>query len=92
MLAKNLAQRALDLRRQAIVIGGRHTALQGSGPGWPDPLQGLDMAPRDLEDISKVPTITRRLVERGHSDEVILKTLGGNFMRVFEQVRTHEPS
>jgi microsomal dipeptidase-like Zn-dependent dipeptidase len=26
------------------------------------------------------------LVERGHSDEVILKILGGNFMRVFEQV------
>ena len=39
-----------------------------------------------LEDISKIPVLTKRLVERGHSDEVILKFLGGNYMRVFEQV------
>ena len=32
------------------------------------------------------PEITRRLVERGHSDEVILTILGGNFLRVFQKV------
>jgi membrane dipeptidase len=47
---------------------------------------GAQFAPRGLEDISKMPAITRALVKRGHSDEVILKILGGNFMRVFEQV------
>ena len=30
--------------------------------------------------------VTQRLVERGHADEVILKVLGGNYMRVFERV------
>ena len=34
----------------------------------------------------KVPAITACMVARGHSDEVILKVLGENFMRVFEQV------
>ena len=47
---------------------------------------GMDEAPAGLEDISKLPVLTRALVERGHSDEVILKILGGNFLRVFEQV------
>ena len=41
---------------------------------------------RGLEDISKLPAITECLVQRGYSDEDILKILGGNFLRVFEQV------
>jgi membrane dipeptidase len=49
-------------------------------------LYGLEDAPKDVEDISKIHAITRKLVERGHSDEVIMKFLGGNFMRVFDQV------
>ncbi|MGD0112553.1 MAG: membrane dipeptidase [Armatimonadota bacterium] len=48
-------------------------------------LYGLQSAPKGLEDISKVPALTEALVRRGHSDEVILKVLGENFMRVFEQ-------
>jgi membrane dipeptidase len=47
---------------------------------------GLKAAPKGLEDISKTPAITECLVRRGYSDEVILKVLGGNFMRVFEAV------
>jgi len=47
---------------------------------------GAQFAPKGLEDISKVPALTRALVQRGHSDEVIMKVLGGNFRRVFEQV------
>jgi membrane dipeptidase len=49
-------------------------------------LYGLEEAPKDVEDISKIQAITRKLVERGHSDEVIKKFLGGNFMRVFDHV------
>ena len=49
-------------------------------------LYGLQLAPRGLEDISKIPALTKRLVERGHSDETILNFLGGNYLRVFEQV------
>ena len=46
----------------------------------------LERAPRGLEDISKLPALTERLVQRGYSDETILKLLGGNYLRVFEQV------
>jgi len=43
-------------------------------------------APEGLEDISAVPRLTDALVTRGHSDEVILKFLGENYLRVFETV------
>jgi membrane dipeptidase len=61
------------------VIGPDHVGL-GSD------LYGVERAPQGLEDMSRLPAITRRLVQRGHSDEVILKVLGGNYIRVFEQV------
>jgi membrane dipeptidase len=47
---------------------------------------GLEFAPTGLEDISKVPALTEALVTRGHSDEVVLKFLGENYLRVFEAV------
>jgi membrane dipeptidase len=46
----------------------------------------MDTSPKGLEDISKIPTLTEALVRRGHSDETILKFLGGNYERVFERV------
>ena len=39
-----------------------------------------------LEDIAAVPRVTDALVARGHSDEVILKFLAANYLRVFETV------
>jgi membrane dipeptidase len=63
-------------------------ALDQIGPdhvGLGSDLYGLKSAPKGLEDISKLPALTERLMQRGHSDEVILKLLGGNLMRVFEQ-------
>jgi len=45
-------------------------------------LYGLELAPKGLADISKVPTITKCLVECGPSDEAIPKFLGGNYLRV----------
>lgn len=33
-----------------------------------------------------LPAVTAELVHRGHSDETILKVLGGNYLRVFETV------
>ena len=50
------------------------------------PPDGAVLAPRGLEDNSKAPAITQALVARGHSDEVILKFLGENYLRVFEAV------
>ena len=39
-----------------------------------------------LRDVTEVPKITEELVARGYSDEDIKKILGGNWLRVIEQV------
>lgn len=41
---------------------------------------------KDLEDMTKLPNLTRGLVARGYPDADILKVLGVNWLRVFEQV------
>jgi membrane dipeptidase len=54
--------------------------------GFGSDLYGLEKAPRGLEDMSKTPAVTECMLRRGHSEEVIRKVLGGNFMRVFDAV------
>ena len=49
-------------------------------------LMELKFTPIGLEDVSKFPALTFRLLERGYSQQDVEKILGGNFMRVFEQV------
>jgi membrane dipeptidase len=71
------------------VVTDIETALEIMGPehvGLGSDYFGLELAPEGLEDIGKLPLLTRRLVERGHTDEVILRVLGGNYLRLFEQV------
>ncbi len=68
-----------DIEVALEVMGPDHVGLGSDYWGW-------ELAPKGLEDISKIPAITRRLVERGHDDEVILKIMGGNLLRVFDQV------
>jgi membrane dipeptidase len=73
----------------ATVVRDIETALDVMGPdhiGLGSDHYGLEFAPVGLEDISTVPRLTDELVARGHSDEVILKFLGGNYLRVFETV------
>ena len=77
--AEDIDDVVADIEYVIDTIGPDHVGL-GSD------LYGLEKAPVGLEDISKIPILTERLVERGHSDEVILKFLGGNYVRVFEQV------
>jgi len=47
---------------------------------------GIEVLPRGIEDCSKTPAITKRLFERGYTEENIKKILGENFKRVFRQV------
>jgi len=71
------------------VVADIETALEVMGPdhvGIGSDLYGLELAPQGLEHIGKMPALTRHLIERGHPDAVIEKILGGNFLRVFEQV------
>ncbi len=45
---------------------------------------GISSSPKDIEDVSQFPNITKGLIERGYSKTDIKKILGGNFMRVFQ--------
>jgi len=84
----HLAHRDLD-----SVVRDIETAIDVMGPdhvGLGSDYYGLELAPEGLEDISKVPRLTESLASRGHSDETILKFLGGNYLRVFEQVWERE--
>jgi len=42
--------------------------------------------PLGLEDVSKLPKITDALLKKGYSEQDVLKILGGNILRVMEQV------
>ena len=76
---KSMEDVAADIEYVIETIGPEHVGLGADLYGW-------DTSPKGLEDVSKYPLLTEALVRRGHSDEVILKILGENFMRVFRQV------
>jgi len=59
------------------LIGADHVGL-GSD------FDGVNSLPRELNDITDMPLITRELIKRGYSKTDILKILGGNFMRLLE--------
>ncbi len=46
---------------------------------------GIPTLPSQLEDVSMYPNLTQGMLDRGFSDEDVLKVLGGNLMRVMEQ-------
>jgi membrane dipeptidase len=50
---------------------------------------GFGTGPEGLEDVSRLPRITRGLLARGYSEHDVRKILGQNFMRVFEQAIDH---
>jgi len=45
---------------------------------------GCSITPEGLDDVSDLPIITEKLLERGYSQKDIEKILGGNLLRVFE--------
>jgi membrane dipeptidase len=47
---------------------------------------GITSAPRELDDVSKLPLITEELARRGYSDKDMEKILGGNLLRLVERV------
>jgi membrane dipeptidase len=63
----------------AKVAGVDHVGLGSDFDGVPN-------LPEGVRDVSDLPNITYELLRRGYSDRDVLKILGGNFMRAFEQV------
>jgi len=45
---------------------------------------GIESAPKPLDDVTSFPLITKALMERGYSKKDVKKILGGNFVRVFK--------
>ncbi len=46
---------------------------------------GISLAPTGLENVAKMPVITKELQRRGYSEDSIKKILGGNLIRVFRE-------
>ena len=47
---------------------------------------GISTTPEGLEDVTRMPNVTKVLVERGYSEGDVKKILGENHLRVFRQV------
>jgi len=75
--------RLLDHFDHAVKVAGVDHVGLGSDFDGAD-----DMFPEGMEDMSKIPNLVRGLMERGYSDEDILKILGGNTLRVMRAVET----
>ena len=78
-LQKSIESILDNIEYVAEAIGPEHVGL---GTDY----YGFDKAPKGVEDISKMPIITEKLIQRGFTDEQIKGVLGGNLMRVFDQV------
>ncbi len=66
----------------AVKIGGVDHVGLGSD------FDGIDAAPRGMEDVSKLPGLVRELARRGYSEDDLVKILGGNVLRVMRQVES----
>jgi membrane dipeptidase len=75
----NLETIVADIEYVVEQAGPEHVAL-GSD------FYGVSEAPAALPDIWHLPALTDALARRGYADDVILNILGGNCLRVFQQV------
>ncbi|HMF55645.1 MAG TPA: dipeptidase [Pyrinomonadaceae bacterium] len=50
---------------------------------------GIQAVPSDLSSVAQLPNLTVELLRRGYSEEDIDKILGGNILRVMEEVERH---
>jgi len=77
--AATLEQVVKHIDHMVRVMGIDHVAL-GSD------FDGIDKVPRGLEDVSRLPNLTRALLAAGYTPEQVRKILGGNALRVFRNV------
>ena len=63
----------------AKLIGADHVGI-GSD------FDGIFVLPKDMDDVTFLPNITRELLNRGYSEKDVKKILGENFLRVLREV------
>jgi membrane dipeptidase len=73
-------ERIADHIDHAVQVGGVDHVGLGSD------FDGIDSAPRGMEDVSKLPALVVELARRGYSEEDLTKILGGNLLRVMRRV------
>jgi len=56
--------------------------------GFGSDYDGIPLLPDQMEDVSTYPNLTQGLLDRGFSDEDVLKVLGGNLLRVLREAET----
>ena len=61
------------------LVGDDHVGL-GSD------FDGIQAVPADLSSVADFPNLTEELLRRGYTDDDVLKILGGNILRVMEEV------
>ena len=61
------------------LIGVNHVGI-GSN------FDGVDIMPAGLENVSKLPFLTKKLLDRGFTIREVRKILGDNFKRIFKEV------
>ena len=69
----------LDHFDHAIRVAG--AAHVGIGADW----DGVPSMPSGMDDVSRLPNLTRALLERGHSPETVVGVLGENLLRVMQE-------
>ena len=52
--------------------------------GMGSDFDGINLTPKQLDDVTSYPIITKALVEKGYSKKDINKILGGNLLRVLK--------
>ncbi|MDQ7828686.1 MAG: dipeptidase [Armatimonadota bacterium] len=77
--APTLERVVAHIDHMAEVMGVRHVAL-GSD------FDGITQVPAGLEEVSRLPNLTRALVDRGYAGEAVARILGQNALRVFRRV------
>jgi len=74
-------ERLLDHADHMVQVAGiDHVGLGSDFDGFTPP------APRGLEDVSRMPSITEGLLRRGYAESDVRRVLGENWMRVFREV------
>ncbi|MBI4481469.1 MAG: membrane dipeptidase [Acidobacteria bacterium] len=72
-----------------VLIDHIHHAVQVAGVdhvGLGSDFDGIDSAPRGMEDVTRLPQITSELLQRGYAEKEVRKILGENFLRVLREV------
>lgn len=71
--------RLVDHFNHAISLAGPEHVGIGSD------FDGVTQLPQGMDDVSKLPVLTEKLLDAGHSEDAVRMVLGGNDLRLFQQ-------